>query len=252
MRYIGAAGFECPALREEAALALARGGTGDARHTAGLHHGRAQRGGLKLPRDLDARGGLALPAPWSGPFRGLAAGPPQGWAVRLLDIQAEANREDVITADQDGADILVTPDGRVGRGVLHLGDGIHGAPTCGVLGSLQDHVDGLSLPGREGAPPCLSLLAEHRLGVPPRHYADVVEAGPGGRRVQRPLQAGDMPPSPPTGDGEDQQAKVAERIPVQRPLQGVKKVGKARGHAYEAEHGAILLTPPACGRWVRS
>ena len=35
-------------------------------------------------------------------------------------------------------------------------------------------------------------------------------------------------------------------------FQGLKKLVKDGGHAYESEHRAILLTPPACGRWVHS
>jgi hypothetical protein len=33
--------------------------------------------------------------------------------------------------------------------------------------------------------------------------------------------------------------------PVTVPFQGLKKLLKDRGHAYEADHGAILLHPPA-------
>jgi hypothetical protein len=66
--------------------------------------------------------------------------------------------------------------------------------------------------------------------------------------VQIPIQISDVPPPPHTGDGENQQAKVTEMIPVKMPFQGLKKLVKAGGHTYDAEHEAILLTPPACGR----
>jgi hypothetical protein len=105
-----------------------------------------------------------------------------------------------------------------GRGVLHLGDGVHGSPTFGFLGIIKDQVDGFSLAGMGGSQQCLGLLAECRLGVPPLNQEEVVEAGPVGRRVQVPIQGGHIPPSPHTSDGEDHQAKVAEMIPVKMPL----------------------------------
>jgi hypothetical protein len=247
-----AAGCACPALRAETARALARGRHVAALRPAGPHHGRAESGGRNQHHDLDARGGLALPAPWRGPCGGLAEGPPHGWTVRLVAITSAATREAVITGDQDGADLRVAPDGRVGRGVLHRGNGVHGAPTWGVLGIIQDQVNGLALAGMARAQPCLGLLAEHRLGVSPLTQAEVLDAGPVGRRVQRLIQGGDMPPSPPIREGEDPQAKVADMMPRTRPLQGVQTVVKAGGHAYDAEPGALRFTPPACGRWVRS
>jgi hypothetical protein len=247
-----AAGFEFPALLEETAIALERGRKVEALLPAGLHDSRAEVVGIKQHHDLDASGSFELPNQLGGQFSGLAEGQPQGWTVRLFDVKSDAKRDDVITADHDGADILVAPDVRVGRGVLQLGDGGHGSPAFGVLGIIKDQVDGLPLAGMEGAHQGLGLLAERHLGVPPLNQEEVIEAGPVGRSVQIPIQVGDIPPSPHTGDGEDQQAKVGEMIPVKMPLQGVKKVVKAGGHAYDAEHGAILLTPPACGRWVRA
>jgi hypothetical protein len=41
-------------------------------------------------------------------------------------------------------------------------------------------------------------------------------------------------------------------VPVKVPFQRLKKLVKCGGHTYDAEHRAILLTPPARGRWVHS
>src|SRR3712207_9030993 len=79
------------------------------------------------------------------------------------------SRDDVITTDQDGADILVALDVRVGRGVLHFGDGVHCSPAVGFLGIIKDQVEGLSLAGMEGAQQCLRS-EEHTSELQSRQY----------------------------------------------------------------------------------
>jgi hypothetical protein len=145
-----AAGFELPAQLEETAMALERRGQVEALLTAGLHGGRAERVGITQHHHRDAHGGLKLPEPLGSQLGGLAKGQPQGGTRRLFDIKPDAKRDDMITADQQSADILVAPDVRVGRGVFHRGDGVHRPTTCGVLGIIKDHIAGLSLPGTEG------------------------------------------------------------------------------------------------------
>jgi hypothetical protein len=220
--------------------------------TAGLHDGGAEIVRITQHHHRDARGGLELPQQLGGQCGGRAEGQPSGRTVCVFDREPDANRDDVITADQDGTDILVAPDVRVGRGVLHLGDGVYGSTPFGFLRIIQDQLDGLSRLGTAGAQSCLGLLAECRFRIPPLNQEEVVDAGPVVRSVQIPLQVGDIPPPPQKGHGADHQAKGDEMLPVNMPLQGLKNLVKAGGHAYDAEHGVILLTPPACGRWVRS
>ena len=65
--------------------------------------------------------------------------------MRLFDIEPDATGDHVITADQDGTHILVALDVRVGRGVLHLGNGVHRLTPFGFLGVIDDQIDGLAL-----------------------------------------------------------------------------------------------------------
>src|SRR6267142_4970136 len=78
----------------------------------------------------------------------------------------------------------------------------------------------------------------------------VINTRPVGWGLQIPIQVSDIAPTPHKGDGHDQQAEVAEMVPVKALFQGLKKVVQAGGNAYDAEHGAILLLPLAGGRWV--
>ena len=98
--------------------------------------------------------------------------------MRLRDIELDPKRADMITADEDGADVLVTSDVRVGRGVLHLGNGVHCSTPFAFLGIMQDQIADLSLTRMEGVPRCLGLLADRRSGIPPRNQEKVVESGP--------------------------------------------------------------------------
>jgi len=122
----------------------------------------------------------------------------------LFDIEPDAKRDDLLTADQDGTDILMAPDGGVARGVLHLGDGGHGFTPFGFLGIIAHQVDGCSRPKAQALEQLVGFLAQGRRGLPPLNQEEVVEAGPVVLSVQIPIQIGDIPPPPRTGDGEDQ------------------------------------------------
>jgi hypothetical protein len=94
----------------------------------------------------------------------------------------------------------------------------------------------------------LGLLAEGCLGIPALDQEEVVEAGPMVRSIQIPIHVGDIPSPPHTGDGQDQEAKVGEMIPMKVPFQGLKKLVKRGGNPYDAEHEAMLLEPMVNGR----
>src|SRR5262249_23676321 len=84
--------------------------------------------------------------------------------------------------------------------------------------------------------------------VPSLDQEEIVEAGPVVLGLQIPVQVRDIPPSPHHRYGQDQQPEVGEMVPVKMPFQGSKKLVKSRGHAYDAEHGVVLLSPLATGR----
>jgi hypothetical protein len=62
--------------------------------------------GIKQDHHLDASGGLELPDKVSGQFRGLPKRASHGLGMRGLGIQADAPRDDLVTANQNGTNIL--------------------------------------------------------------------------------------------------------------------------------------------------
>ena len=125
----------------------------------GLHDGWTQIVGIEQDQELDTRGGFELPDELRCQLRRLAKGKSQGRTVGFFDIKPDAKGDDVTTADQYGADILVPPAVGVSRGVFHLGDGVHRLAPFGFLGVINDQVDSIALAGTEGAQQCLGLLA---------------------------------------------------------------------------------------------
>ena len=243
-----ATGVELPALLEAAAVALQGGGQVKLLLPAGLHDRVAQRVGIKEDQHLDAHRGLELPDELRRPFGGFPEGTLQGATRGFFDIEPEAKRDDLPAEEQNATDILVTPDVCLERWILHLGHGVHDLAPFGFLRVINAQVDGRPLGGTKGAQPCLRLLAEGRFGVPSLDQEEIVEAGPVVLGLQIPVQVRDIPPSPHHRYGQDQQPEGGEMVPVKMPVQGPKKLVKGGGHAYDAEHGVILLRLLANGR----
>jgi hypothetical protein len=174
----GAAGFELPARLAEAPMALARGGQVDPLRATGLHDRPTHLVGITQDHDLDAGGWRHLPDQLGGHLGRLAQGQPQGWTVLLLDIEAEALGEPVLAEDQKATPRLVAPDVRGEPRVLPLGHGVPRLAPVGLLRILEDAIARLSRVGGHGLPELPGLLTEGRLGVPPLHEEDVVEACP--------------------------------------------------------------------------
>jgi hypothetical protein len=158
---------------EEAAIALQRGGKVKVLLPASFHDGVTQIVGIKEDQDLDAGRGLAPPDELSGQFRGLAERELQGRSLRFLHIKPDPKGNDMITDHQDCADILMSPNIGLGRGVFHLGHRVHSLAPFGLLGVINDQVNGLPLAQSVGAEQFPSLLAEGGLGIPPLDQKEV-------------------------------------------------------------------------------
>ena len=139
-----AAGFEFPALLAETAMALEGGGNVATLFTTSLHNGGAERVRLTQHHHRDTHGGLELPNQLGGQFGGVAEGQPSDRTVCLFAREPDAQRNDLITADRNGTDILMAPDVGGARGVLHLGDGGHGLTPLGFPGIIDHQGDGCS------------------------------------------------------------------------------------------------------------
>jgi hypothetical protein len=241
-------GLELPALREETAVALHGGGKVTPLLPAGFYDRPTQIVGVKEDQHPDAYRRLELPDELRRQFGHFPEGARQGGTLGFFDIQPDAKGDHLRSEEQDAPDILVPPDVGVKCRVFHLGNRIHGLAPFGFLGVIHEHVEGLPLGGMEGAQHFLGLLAEDRFGVPALDQEAIVDAGPVVHGIQIPVYVRHIPPSPHHRDGQDQQPEVGELVPVKMPVQGPKKLVQGKGHAYDAEHGVILLSPPANGR----
>src|SRR5262249_16873593 len=129
---------------KEAAVGLERGGEVKVLLPARLDDSPTEIVGIKQDHHLNAGGGLELPDELGGQLRGLLKREAQGWTMDVFDIQPDAQRDNILTEDQNGAHILVPPNVGVERRVLQLGDRVHGrAPFC-LLRIIDDQVDGVS------------------------------------------------------------------------------------------------------------
>jgi hypothetical protein len=219
-----AAGFQLPAVFEEAPVACQRGSNVKGLRPAGLHDGVTPIVGVTPDHDLDPSGGLARLDELGRQCSGLPERDAHDPALRLFDIQSDAPGAHLLAEDQDAARILVAPPRRGGRGVLHLGHRIQGLPSFRLLGIIEEPITGFSRLGVQSAEPLLGLLAQGGLGVPGLNEEDVMNTRPVGRGLQISRSVGDMAPTPHTGNGHDQQAEVDEVIPVNARCQGVNKV----------------------------
>ena len=144
--------------------------------------------------------------------------------------------------------VLMPPEVGVGRGVFHLGNRLHRLGPFGFLGVVNDQVEGLPLAGTEDTQQVLGFLTQGRRWIPPLDQEAIVDAGPVGRGVHIPVEVRDIPPTPHHRYRQHQQPEVGEMVPVKMPLQGPKKLVQGGGHAYDAKHEVILLSPLANGR----
>jgi hypothetical protein len=123
-------------------------------------------------------------------------------------------------------------------------------PPFGLLGILDEQIEGFPPLGLQGSEQLLGLLAQGGLGIPPLDQEEGMKPGPVARGLQISRASGAMPPTPQKSKGHDQQADVRVMVPVKVPLQGPEQLVKGGRPAYEAKPGAILLRPPVSGTWI--
>jgi hypothetical protein len=242
-----AAGCALPALRAEAAMALAGGGAVTVLLPTDLHHGVAQIVGITQDHDRDTRRGLHLPDAWARPLRGRVTGEPQRFSVLGLDLQPEPPGDHRLADHQQGADILLPTAIALSRGSSHRGDRIHNLAACGFLRSIKHPVDGLPSSQVEPPQPFRRLLAQGRCRVPPRAQKEVMDAGPMVCGLHIAVQSGDMPPAPRPSDHEDQQPDVPAMVPVAARGPRAKKLVQGGGNSYAAKYEAMLPKPTVNG-----
>jgi hypothetical protein len=117
------ASLACPAWRETAAMALARGGNVKALLSAGLEPGRPALVGLNEAPPLAPRAGLALPTEVGRPLSRVLEQDADACTRLLFDLQTEAPRDDVLPKSNRPQDAgpRRTPSPRPARGKTRHG-----------------------------------------------------------------------------------------------------------------------------------
>jgi hypothetical protein len=243
-----AVGVALPARLAEAPMALARGGHVAPLRAPGLHARPTQRVGLTPDHARDAGGWRPLPAQGGGHRGRLAAGPPPGGTRLLRALEADALGEPGLAADQQATPILVAPEVRVERRVLHLGHGVPRLAPLGLLHSIEAEIARLARLGGQGLPELPGLLTEGRRGVPPRHEAAVVAAGPVVCGLSRLVEVGDVPSAPCEGHGQTPEATRGDMVPMPWGLQAEHKRVKGGRNPDDATPGGHAPPPRVSGR----
>jgi hypothetical protein len=247
-----AAGVELPARRAEAPMARARGGHVAPLRATGLHDRPTHIGGLTPDHDRDAGGRWPRPEQVGGHRGRLAEGPPHGGTGLLRDSEAEALGDHVRAEDQQATPRLGAPEGRVEPRVLPLGPGVQRLAPCGLLRLIDAAIARRSRLGVHGLQELPGRLTEGRRGVPPRHEADVVDAGLVVCGISRRVEVCDVPSAPREGHGQHQEAQRVAMVPMPWGLQAEKKRVKGGRHPYDSQPGGHAPQPRVSGRDIPS
>jgi hypothetical protein len=97
---------------------------------AGLDHDIAEVVGIKQDQDLDTPWTLEFPNEVRNQLRRVAEGRVRGLGVPWFDVEPDPPGNDVVTADQESIDLLMSTDIRVGHRVLHLGHRVQVFPPA--------------------------------------------------------------------------------------------------------------------------